>query len=67
MLRAWVTRAGAGRRVLLESSAFRTIRGTTSGAGNVISGNDWEGVHIVASSDNVVEGDNIDLSVGGNE
>ena len=33
----------------------------------MISGNDWEGVHIVSGSDNVVEEDYIDLSVGGNE
>ena len=41
--------------------------GSLGGAGDVISGNDWEGVHIDDSSGNVVEGDYIGLSAGGNE
>ena len=65
--------AGSGV-VIQNGAADNTIGGIAStsagllqGAGDVISGNDWEGVHIVASSGNVVEGDYIGLSVGGNE
>jgi hypothetical protein len=60
--------------VIQNGAADNTIGGTATisggslgGAGDVISGNDWEGVHIVGSSDNVVEGDYIGLSAGGNE
>ena len=60
--------------VIQDGAADNTIGGTATisagslaGAGDVISGNDWEGVHIVDSSDNVVEGDYIGLSAGGNE
>ena len=45
--------------VIQNGAADNTIGGTTGTISDVISGNDWEGVHIVDSSDNVVEGDYI--------
>jgi hypothetical protein len=60
--------------VIQNGAADNTIGGTAStsggalaGAGDVVSGNGWEGVHIVGSSDNVVEGDYIGLNVDGTE
>ena len=57
---------------IYAGSSNNTIGGTTTGEGDVISGNNWEGVHIVGTgttdnetSGNVVEGDYIGTNVGG--
>jgi hypothetical protein len=51
--------------VIQNGAAGNTIGGTTGTTSDVISGNDWEGVHIVDSSDNVVEGDYIGVNLNG--
>ena len=49
-----------------NGTAYNTIGGTTAGAGDVISGNNQDGVHIINSaSDNLVEGDYIGVSSSG--
>jgi parallel beta-helix repeat protein len=50
------------------ASTGNTIGGTTAGARDVISGNSWDGVHIVdgGTTGNVVEGDYIGLNAAGN-
>jgi titin len=60
--------------VIQDGASDNTIGGTATlsggslaGAGDVISGNDWDGVHIVnCASDNVVEGDYIGTNALGN-
>jgi hypothetical protein len=53
--------------VLIENGAgYNTIGAVTVGtASDVISGNNWEGVHIANTGNNVVEGDYIGLNVSG--
>ena len=54
--------------VEIENAAtYNTIGGTTAAARNVISGNNWDGVHIVdtGTKDNLVEGNYIGVTVGG--
>ena len=54
--------------VEIENAAtYNTIGGTTTAARNVISGNNWDGVHIVdtATKDNLVEGNYIGVNIGG--
>ncbi len=53
--------------VIQNGAADNTIGGTTAGDGDVISGNNWEGVHLSGSgtAGNVVAGDYIGLNAGG--
>ena len=53
--------------VIQNGATDNTIGGTTIGARDVISGNNWEGVHIVGSgtSGNVVAGNYIGVSTSG--
>ena len=54
--------------VLIQNGAAdNTIGGTTAAAGDVISGNSWDGVHIVdgGTSGNVVEGNYIGVTASG--
>ena len=48
-------------------ASSNTIGGTTTAARNVISGNNWDGVHIVdtGTKDNLVEGNYIGVTAGG--
>ncbi len=48
-----------------NGSSFNTIGGTAAGAGNVISGNTNDGVRIVNSNDNVVQGNRIGTTAAG--
>ncbi len=48
-------------------SNSNTIGGTTTGAGNVISGNGSDGVDIVGTSDNLLEGNLIGVGANGTE
>jgi len=54
---------------IAEGAAENTIGGTTASARDVISGNSWDGVHIVSSgtTGNVVEGDYIGTDVSGSQ
>jgi len=53
--------------VYIESAPTNTIGGTTAGAGNVISGNGWDGVRIYGSTvaGNLVQGNYIGTDVNG--
>jgi CSLREA domain-containing protein len=57
----------SGDGVLIISAASNTIGGTAAGAGNVISGNDWQGVFISGSgaTGNVVQGNYIGTDKNG--
>jgi parallel beta-helix repeat protein len=48
----------------IADASYNIIGGTTSGAGNIISGNDMTGVHITESNGNLVQGNSI-FSNGG--
>jgi titin len=49
-----------------NKASGNTIGGTVSSTGDVISGNSWDGVHIVnGATANVVEGDDIGTNLGG--
>ena len=55
-----------GYGVYIYGSTGNTIGGTATGAGDVISGNTSDGVYIVTSSGNLVEGDLIGVTAAGN-
>jgi parallel beta-helix repeat protein len=57
--------ANANSGIELNSCAGNTIGGTTSGAGNVISGNGDYGIQISSSSGNLIQGNNIGTNATG--
>ncbi len=50
---------------VLNTSASNTIGGTTTGAGNVLSGNEWSGLILERASNQVVQGNRIGTNASG--